>query len=83
MPRWAPWFDRLAVAEASRNACDRYTAPVGWRRGFVASLAAAWLAGCGQSGPLTLPTRDVEATTPPAAEEQATEEEQESGENEE
>ena len=53
------------------------------RQVFVALLAAGLLAGCGQRGPLTLPTRDVEAATAPAGEEQVTDEEQESEEDEE
>jgi len=73
------------MADTGRKAWGTYAAPVCWRRCFVALLAAGWLMGCGQSGPLTLPTRDVEATTPlpPAAEEPATEEERESEEDEE
>ena len=53
------------------------------RQGFVVLLAAGLLTGCGQRGPLTLPTRDVETATAPAADEQVREEEQESEENEE
>ena len=83
MPRLTRWFDRLTVADRGRNAWGRYTAPIGWRQGFAALLAAGLLTGCGQRGPLTLPTRDVEATAPPAAEPQATEEEPESEEEDE
>ncbi|MDE0003664.1 MAG: lipoprotein [Rhodospirillaceae bacterium] len=83
MPRLASRFVKLTVADRGRNVWDRYAAPNGWRQGFVALLAAGLLTGCGQSGPLTLPTRDIEDTTPPAVDEQATEEEQESGEDEE
>lgn len=83
MPRLIRWFVKLTVGDRDRNVWDRYAAPVCRWQGFVALLAAGLLAGCGQSGPLTLPTRDVEATTAPAADEQATEEEQESGEDEE
>ena len=54
-----------------------------WRQAVVAWLAAGLLTGCGQRGPLTLPTRDVEATPAPVAEEQATEEERETEEDEE
>lgn len=83
MPRLTRWFVKLTVADGGRNVWDRYAAPICRRQGCIALLAAGLLAGCGQSGPLTLPTRDVEATTAPAADEQATEEEQESGEDEE
>ena len=83
MPRLTHWFVKLTVADRDRNVWDRYAAPICRRRGFVALLAAGLLAGCGQSGPLTLPARDVEATTAPATDEQVTEEEQESGEDEE
>lgn len=83
MPRLTRWFDRLTVADRGRNVWGRYAAPIGRRQGFVALLAAGLLTGCGQRGPLTLPTRDVEATTPPAAEERAADEERESEEDEE
>ena len=83
MRRWTRWSDKLTVAAGARNEWGRHVAPDGWRQCFVALLAAGLLTGCGQSGPLTLPTRDVDAATPPAAEEQATNEEQESEEDEE
>ena len=83
MLRLIRWFEVLTVAAGGRNMWDRYTAPIGWRLGFVALLVAGSLSGCGQSGPLTLPTRDVDDTTPPVAEEQVTEEDQESDEDEE
>lgn len=56
---------------------------MGLRLVFVALLAAGLLTGCGQRGPLTLPTRDVETANAPAVEEQVTDEEQESEEDEE
>ena len=85
MFRLTRWFEVLTMADTGRKARGRYAARACRRQCFVALLAAGLLAGCGQSGPLTLPTRDVEATTPPppAAEEQATEEERESEEDEE
>lgn len=83
MLRWARWFEILTVADRVRNVWGRYTAPMGWRQCFVAFFAVGLLMGCGQSGPLTLPTRDIEAATAPAAEEQVADEEQESEEDEE
>ena len=83
MPLLASWFVKLVVADRCRIVWDRCAARICRRQGFVALFAAGLLSGCGQSGPLTLPTQDVEATTAPATDEQATEEDQESGEDEE
>ena len=83
MPRLTRWFVKLTVADRCRIVWDGYAARNCRRQGFVALFAAGLLWGCGQSGPLTLPTQDVEATTAPATDEQATEEDQESGEDEE
>lgn len=83
MHRWARWFDTLTVVNSGGHERSRHAARVCRRHGWVALLAAGLLTGCGQSGPLTLPTRDVEAATAPATDEQVTEEEQESEEDEE
>ena len=45
---------------------SRRTVATGARMGVFVPLAVGVLAGCGQRGPLTLPSRDVE--TPPVAE---------------
>ena len=83
MPRSTRWFDTLMNAGGGRYVSGRNAAPMCRRQGFVALVAAGLLTGCGQRGPLTLPTRDVEAANAPAAEEQVTDAEQESEEDEE
>ena len=82
MPRFIRWLDKLTLIDCGWDLWVGYAATMGWRRVFVALLAAGLLTGCGQRGPLTLPARDVEAATAPAAEEQVTDEEQESEEDE-